>query len=182
MPFQRPAPLDFDALREYALRQLARRSLSVAELAQRLRPRAARPADVDGVIAQLKEYGPLDDRRLAESYSESRAASGTAGQQRVVRDLMRKRVPTAIARQAAAAAYAGADEDALIDTFIQRRMRGKDLGAWLQEPSHAASLYRRLRLAGFSAPACIRALQHHARGAAGLDALEALDSAEEPAD
>jgi SOS response regulatory protein OraA/RecX len=61
--------LEEGELREYALRLLAARALTVAQLKQRLRPRAADPASVDRIVAQLKEYGALDDRRFAENFS-----------------------------------------------------------------------------------------------------------------
>jgi SOS response regulatory protein OraA/RecX len=176
MPFPRRAQLEYDALREYALRALARRSLSVAELSQRLRGKAAEAGDVQRVIDLLKSYGHLDDRKLAEHYADARAEERSVGSQRVARDLLQKRIQPALVERAVGAAFAGSDETALIEEFLRRKTRGKNLVEWLKEPKNVSSLYRRLRVAGFSGSASIGALKRYARGDMELDALESAES------
>ena len=64
-----PKRLEKAALWNYALRVLGGRAHSVSELRDKLSRRAERQADVDDALSRLKEYGYLDDKRLAESYA-----------------------------------------------------------------------------------------------------------------
>ena len=59
------------------------------------------------------------------------------------------------------AAYSGVDEVALIESFLARKYRGKNLGELLGEEKHLASVFRRLRGAGFSAGNSIRVLKRY---------------------
>jgi regulatory protein len=89
---------------------------------------------------------------------------------------MARRVAPAIARQAAEAAYKGADEVAMIEKFLARKYRGKDLGALLKEQKKLASAYRKLRTSGFSTANSVRVLKRYAEQA------ELLEDTEEEAD
>ena len=53
-------------------------------------------------------------------------------------------------------------------------MRGKILSEYLKEPKNLASLYRKLRVAGFSSPSSIRVLKAYT---ARANELEETDSA-----
>lgn len=167
-----PPRLDETGLKDYALRLLAARALTVAQLKQRLRPRAANPGDVDRVVAQLKEYGVLDDRRFAESFSAARSASGQFGRTRVLAELIRRRVAPRVAEQAVRQAYQGLDEDEMVRAWLERKYRNQDLPALLAQPAKLASVYRRLRHAGFSPGAAIRALRRYCEQAGELEGLE----------
>lgn len=175
---KKPAPLAEPELLDYALRLLAARALSVAQLKQRLRPRAADPAAVDHVVARLKEYGALDDRRFAESFSSSRAASGQFGRSRVLAELARRKIAPKIADQAVRQAFQNLDEDQLIRSWLERKYRNQDLTALLAQPAKLAAVYRRLRRAGFSSGASIRALRRFSDLADQLDSLEPESPAE----
>jgi regulatory protein len=164
--------LDLEALRAYALKALARRDHSAAELSQKLKQRAANHADVDTVIRDLQSYGYLNDRHFAESFASARAGTRVVGGQRVARDLLQKRVAAPVVREAVSRAFEGTDETALIREFLARKMRGKDLTVWLREPKNLASLYRRLRTAGFSTSASIRVLKNYHEAAEELETLE----------
>ena len=85
----------------FAARALSARALSVSELRDKLTRRAADPADVDPVLARLKEAGYLNDKQFSESYASWRRDDGGFGKTRVLRDLMARRVAPAVARQAA---------------------------------------------------------------------------------
>jgi regulatory protein len=77
-----------------------------------------------------------------------------------------------VAREAVEAAYQGADEPAMILAFLERKFRGKDLGALLQDQKHLASAFRKLRGAGFSTANSIRALRKYAAEAEQLEEME----------
>lgn len=175
---KKSAPLQEAELRDYALRLLAARALSVAQLKQRLRPRAADPAAVERVVAKLKEYGALDDRRFAESFSSSRASSGQFGRARVLADLVRRKVAPKVAEQAVRQAFQNLDEDSLVRSWLERKYRTHDLPALLAQPARLAAVYRRLRRAGFSSGASIRTLRRFTDLADQLESLEPDSPAE----
>ncbi len=164
--------LDPEGLLEYAARALTTRGLSLGELRQRLERRASRKEDVAQVIARLKDAGILNDRRLADSIAGWRRDSQGLGKTRVLRDLMSRRIAPAVARQAVDAAYSGVDEVALIEQFLARKYRGKNLGELLRDPKQLASAYRKLRLAGFGTGNSIRVLKRYAAEAEQLEGSE----------
>ncbi len=165
-------------LKDYALRLLAGRALTVAQLKERLRRRAAEPASVEGIVAQLKEYGALDDRRFAETFSSSRAASGQFGRRRVLAELAKRKVAAKVAEKAVREAFQGLDEEQLVRAWLERKYRNQDLAALLAEPAKLAGVYRRLRHAGFSSGAAIRVLRRFSEQAEQLEGLEPDSPAE----
>jgi regulatory protein len=167
-----PKPLDVNGLMAFAAQALSLRALTISELREKLKRRAAEPSDVDEVLARLKEAGYLNDQRFADSYASWRRDDGGFGKIRVMRDLMARRVPPAVAKQAAEAAYQGADEVAMIEKFLARKYRGKDLGALLKEEKHLASAYRKLRTSGFSTGNSVRVLKRYAAQAELLEETE----------
>jgi regulatory protein len=146
----------------YAARALSVRGYTVSELRTRLKKRAARAEDVEAVLGRLKEAGVVNDRRFAGSFAEWRRESQGMGKTRVLRDLMARRVAPAVAKEAVDAAFEGVDEIAMIEAFLKRKYRGKDLGALLQEQKELASAFRKLRGAGFSTGNSIRVLKRYA--------------------
>jgi regulatory protein len=156
----------------YAARTLASRAQTISELRTKLNRRAARRADVDDVLARLKDAGFLNDQRFADSFANWRRENQGLGKTRVVRDLMARRVAPALATKAAESAYKEVDEIAMIETFLKRKYRGKDLGTLLAEEKHLASAYRKLRTAGFSPGDSIRVLKRHSAEADRLEEME----------
>ena len=179
MPFARssksrkpPAPLDIEGLLSYSARVLTARAQTTSELRQKLTRRAAQRGDVDEVIRRLKENGYLNDQRFAESFANWRRDNDGVGKTKVVRDLMARRVAPELAKKTADAAYSSTDETTLIEQFLARKFRGRDLGALLQEEKHLASAFRRLRTAGFSAGGSIRVLKRYASEAGRLEEID----------
>lgn len=153
----------------YALRSLGARALSSGELRQKLAVRAERAADIDAVLGKLKDGGYLDDRRYAESFASARLENEGLGRARVLRDLRQRRVAPALAEQAVKRAFRETDEIQLIEAYLSRKLRGKDLGSWLADDKNLASAYRRLRYAGFSGGNSIRVLKRYAERAGELE-------------
>jgi regulatory protein len=172
MARQTPKPLDIPGLMAYAARTLASRAQTSSELREKLRRRAARGEDVDEVLGRLKDAGYLNDKRFAESFASWRRENQGLGKTRVVRDLMARRVAPALAKQAAETAYREVDEVAMIEKFLERKYRGKDLGSLLAEEKHLASAYRKLRGAGFTTGNSIRVLKRYAAEAERLADME----------
>ncbi len=172
MPLGQPRKLERDDLREYAAKLLSGRALTASEFKDKLRRRAADVGDIDGIVAQLKEYGALNDRKYAEHFAETRAGSGNFGRQRVVSDLLRKRVAPKLAEKAATDAFSATNEIEMVQAWLVRKYRGKDLGTLLREPSKLALVFRRLRMAGFSSGPSIQVLKSFAAEAEQLEGMD----------
>jgi len=172
MAFRTPKPLDIEGLMGYAARALSVRGYTVSELKTRLKKRAARAEDVETVLGRLKDAGVVNDRRFAGTFAEWRRESQGMGKTRVLRDLMARRVAPAVAKEAVEAAFEGVDETVMIEAFLKRKYRGKDLGALLQEQKELASAFRKLRGGGFSTGNSIRVLKRYAAEAERLEEME----------
>ncbi|MFN7918733.1 MAG: RecX family transcriptional regulator [Bryobacteraceae bacterium] len=153
--------LEAPALWDYALGALGRRALTVGELRRRLELRAVSKADVDPVLAKLKEYGYLNDQRFAETFAQARLDNEGLGKGRVLRDLRTRRVSSDVAEKAVAKAYSEADETALVEQFLARKLRNRNLPEFLREPKNLASTYRKLLYAGFRGGVAIRVLRRY---------------------
>ncbi len=175
---RKPRLLDEHGLLDYAARLLAGRAQSAGEIREKLRRRAARAADVDVVMGRLRDIGYLNDRKFAENFATARVENEGLGSARVLRDLRQHRVASTVAESAVKRAYLDKDETSLIEAFLARKYRGKDLGALLADRNQLAGAYRRLRYAGFSAGASVRVLKRYAAEGAQLDTLE--DEPDEP--
>ncbi len=179
MAKRQPQPLDRDKLLNVALRALGGSAHSTGQLRDKLRRRAQNDEDVDAVIAKLKEAGYLNDRQFAESYASARLQNQGLGKMRVLRDLRQRHVAPKLAEQVTDKTYEKTNEADLIEEFLRRKYRGKELGAFLSEEKNLAAAFRRLRYAGFSAGQSIRVLKRFASQPEVLDALES-DDADEP--
>lgn len=167
-----PKLLSAEKLFDYALRSLSGRAHSLGELREKLRRRAEKPDDIDVVLLRLKDAGYLNDRRFAEGFAESRLKNEGFGRMRVLRDLRQRRVAPKLAEQVVEAAFQETDETALVEAYLERRYRGKVLPEFLKDEKNLASVYRRLRYAGFSSGTAIRVLKKFARAAEELEGLE----------
>src|ERR1035441_3793943 len=112
----------------YALRLLGGRAYSLGELREKMRQRAERPESIEQVMAKLKELGYVDDRKFAENYAAARLENEGFGKMRVLRDLRQRRVAPQLAQQVTERTFQSTDETELIEAFLKRKFRGKQLG------------------------------------------------------
>jgi regulatory protein len=164
--------LDLEQLKNYAVRALGDRAHSAGELRQKLSRRAASPEDIDVVLAKLREIGYLNDQRFAENFASARLENQGFGKMRVLRELRQRRVAPKLAEQVTEKAFEETNETDLIEAFLKRKYRGKDLGSFLKEEKNLASAFRRLRYAGFSSGESIRVLKRYASRAEELELME----------
>jgi regulatory protein len=164
--------LDAAALWNYALKALGGRAHSAGELRQKLRLRAAQATDIEDVLARLKEYGYLDDRRFAEGFASARLANDKLGSTRVVQDLRRRRVAPTLAEKTVREVYQEVDETALIEQWVRRKYRLTPREGLFAEDKAMASAYRRLLHAGFRSGDIVRVLKRFARDPGLLDDWE----------
>ena len=174
-----PKRLDTEALYDYAVRTLARRSLTVTELRERLVRRAARSPDVNAVIGRLRKANYLDDARLAESYAHFRRDYEGLGRQRVLRELSRRGVDKTVAREAVAESYTESDEPELIRRFLERKVPQATPSTPVDDRKQLVRLYRALIRAGFSSGRIVEVLRELS---SDCDWLEAFAEAQHPED
>jgi regulatory protein len=153
--------LDADGLWNYALSLLEARAHSIGELKQKLSRRAASASDTEATLHKLRSYGFTDDRKFSEAFAASRLENQGFGPARVLRDLQSKRVSTPLAESAVKRTFAGVDEHQLAAEFLARKYRGKNLVQFLAEDKNLASVYRRLRTAGFNSRVALDVLKQH---------------------
>jgi regulatory protein len=164
--------LDAEALWIYALRALGGRAHSTGELREKLRRRAERAADVDSVLARLKDAHYLDDQRFAEGFAGSRLSGEGMGRRRVINDLRQRRVAPALAQRTVEKVYRDVDEEALIEEWVRRKYRMALREGLFQEDKDWAAAYRRLLRAGFQSAEIAKVLKRFARNPELLDQLE----------
>ena len=121
-------PLDPAKARERvfqrAAKLLAAKQRSVEELRERLlEGRGATKANVEEVIARLREYGYLDDAKFAQSYASLRLRERPIGRRRLQRDLWLKRVDKQTAETALDEVFESTPESDLIERAIEKRIR-----------------------------------------------------------
>ncbi len=146
----------------------------------RLRSRAAEPEDVESVLARLKQYGYLDDRRFAETYSRLRRENQGFGKFRVLRDLKGRRVAPALAEKIVSESYREADESQLIEQYLRRKLRYTGAPPKLDDPRRLASLHRMLLRAGFTSGKILESLRKLSAQSEWVDSLEATAEEEVP--
>ncbi len=139
-----------EALYEYAIQALAKRSLSVDELRKRLTRRAARSQDAENVLGRLTEAGYLDDKRLADSYAFFRKEYDGLGSRRVLTDLRRRGIDKNLAAEAVEESYQDTDENEMIASLLRRKLGENYADHPIDDPKKLLKLYRSLVRAGFS--------------------------------
>ena len=154
-----PRKLAAEELLEYAVKCLGARAYSTADLRWKLRLRAANPADVDASVDRLKELGYLDDKNFAENYAAARIENEGLGRMRVLQDLRARRIDSELADHAVNQAIGDRSEEEQIDAFIARRMNSLRIGGPIEDDRKLAAAYRKLRRAGFTSGAILKALK-----------------------
>jgi regulatory protein len=169
-----PAPLDDDALYNYAVRLLGQQMRTVAEVKRLLRRRVERDetgeARIDAVIARLRGYGYLNDTAYAQDYAKLRQENASLGQRRVQQDLMRKGVEAEVIAKTLGAAYEGVSEEELARRHLERKRIRKPSGE-----KEAARVARLLMRAGFSMGTIVRILKNWDVDESALAAMETAE-------
>jgi regulatory protein len=144
---------DAQAARAAAVKLLARRDYSSAELRAALAARACEGALLDELLVALAREGVLDDARFAGNYASYRAARGQ-GPVRIAAELRQRGVAEALIEAALAQ-----EPDWVARARAARRAKfgGEPPGSWPEKARQA----RFLQYRGFSAD--------HIRAATGAD-------------
>jgi regulatory protein len=129
-----------------AVKLLAAKPRSVAELRERLLERCSNKSVVETVIARLREYGYLDDERFAVGYASLKVRQQPIGRRRLEQNLARKKVDRSVATEALNQVYGETPEAELIDRAIEKRIR---LRGRPKNRAEAKSLFDHLLRQGF---------------------------------
>jgi regulatory protein len=129
-----------------AVKLLAAKPRSIAELRERLSERCSSKAVVETVIGRLREYGYLDDERFAFGYASLKVRQQPIGRRRLQQSLMMKKVGRSVADEALDQVFAETSEEELIERAIEKRARVRGLPKTRAE---AKSLFDYLLRQGF---------------------------------
>jgi regulatory protein len=139
-----------------ALRLLARRELSEAQVRQRLTRRQHAPEAIDDAIARLKASRSLDDERTAAAIARTELTVRRRGRQRARRQIEAAGIAASVAQRAVDAAFAEVDDDALLGAALDRRLRGRTT---IADDRERQRLFRYLLGQGFDSDKIIAALR-----------------------
>jgi regulatory protein len=144
-----------EELYDAALKGLGRRAYSVYEMRTYLERRAEDKDAVKSVLDRLKRLEFLDDARYARQFARLHGEVRKQGAFRIARDLRARGVPDRHIEAALAERASESSESAVVHARLERRVK------LLRRPldgRRAASLYRSLLRAGFSADTIRREL------------------------
>ena len=139
------------AARLYALRALAQRRLTEAQLWAKLKRKGFADEEIHQAVASCKRDGYLDDKLFAELFIEQKRKA--IGNTRLVGELVKRGIDRDVAAQAVQ--RASVDEPQRADDAIAKLFRTKST---LSYPSAARTLER----LGFPASLIYRKLREHA--------------------
>lgn len=143
-----------DSPRDDAIRLLARREYSRAELVERLARRGHEPGDVADALASLAEEGLQSDARFAESFLRSRVMRGQ-GPLKIRSELERR----GLDRERIRTVFA--DEEEEVDWFaLAREALAKRFTGPGDSPRERARRERFLASRGFDSEQVRHALEH----------------------
>ena len=129
-----------------ALKMLARRELSEAQLRQRLLRRQHDPDAIEATLTRLKSERNLDDERVAGAIARSETNLKKRGRFRVTRQIEAAGIASSIAKRVVDETFAAIDGDALLTQALARRLRGQ---LRIEDDREFQRLYRYLVAQGF---------------------------------
>ena len=129
-----------------ALRMLARRELSEAQVRQRLARRGESQESIDEAIARLKSDRSINDERVAGAIARTQAAGRNRGRRRVLQQIEAAGIDKSIASRAVDQVFQDLDPDALLSASLEKRLRGRER---IADDREFQRLFRYLSAQGF---------------------------------
>jgi regulatory protein len=173
-------PLEYLELLDYAVKSLGSKMKSERDLRRRLGERVAAEeggrADVEKVIAKLKELGYLSDERFAADFARLRQENEKLGRRRVQQGLMQKGIASSLVNEAVGKQYEDVDEVALCRAYVDRKRMKQPSGDPEKKQKETARVMRRLMAAGFSSKAVWAVLRGW--GASDIEEVDVEDASE----
>ena len=131
-----------------ALRMLARRELSEAQIRQRLAKRGESRESIDAAVNRLKAERSIDDERCAGAIARTQASGRNRGRRRVLQQIEAAGIDKSIASRVVDQVFEDIDPDALLTASLEKRMRGRDR---IADDREFQRLFRYLSAQGFEA-------------------------------
>jgi regulatory protein len=147
--------LDRDAYID-GLKLLARRELSELQVRQRLARKGHEPGAIDDAVARLREERAIDDERVAEAIARTETSVRRRGKLRVRMQIERAGIAKATAKHAVDQVFDAIDDDALLESSLRKRLRGRDT---IADDREFQRLYRYLIGQGFDSERALKALK-----------------------
>jgi regulatory protein len=148
-------PLPIDSARVAALKMLARRELSEAQIRQRLQRRGHALDEIDSAIERLKSERAIDDARVAGAIARTETSLKRRGRLRVAQELARAGIARSTARTAIDETFDDLDDDALLQQALNRRLKNDRP---IEDDREFQRLYRYLIGQGFESDRVVAAL------------------------
>jgi regulatory protein len=142
-----------------ALRVLALRDHSMAELRRKLKTKGYEAEEIEGSVERLLELNYLDDARFARSFAESSIRNGRGYGARLKLELARRGVAGDIVQETLAQASEEFGEAETLARTIERRYPGFDPATASDKERRKAVAY--LQRKGFSLSAILAGLKIH---------------------
>jgi regulatory protein len=168
---ERPAAASITPLNA-ALRMLARRSYSVAEIRQALEKKGYAREPVAAAIARLREIGYLDDKKFAEQFAYSLTQNRALGPHRVRRELKSRKVDFKFIEPAVERAFQDVPARTLLEQALDKKLRTIRLPL---TRSRFHSLCQSLLRRGFNSGDIIKAVRARTELAPVAEDVEPLD-------
>ncbi len=159
----------------FALRALARRACSVAEMRRRLERKFGESTAVEEAIARLRELRYLDDQRFAEQQASSLVRNRAFGRRRILQELKSRLVDYRHIEPALTQAFEETDERQLLEKALDRKVKSLRLPLNLRK---VASLCASLIRQGFRADDIMRAVRSRPELKPVAEDIEVEDSSE----
>lgn len=145
-----------------ALHMLSRRELSEKQLHQRLIRRGYALPEVGEAIDRLKTERAIDDERVARAIARSQVSIRRRGPLRVRREIEQAGIAGDAVRAAVDAAFGDVDPEALLESVLERKMKGRPI----EDDRAFNRLYRYLVTQGFESAKVLKALNAKRRDSA----------------
>jgi regulatory protein len=129
-----------------ALKMLARRELSEAQVRQRLVRRGEGSQSIDEAIERLKADRSIDDERVAGVIARTEATVRHRGRRRVQQQIEAAGIDRSIASRAVDEVFQDLDADALLSASLSKRLRGRER---IADDREFQRLFRYLSAQGF---------------------------------
>ena len=138
------------------LKMLGRRELSETQVRQRLARKEYPEDEIEAAVGRLREERAINDQRVAEAIVRTETGIRKRGKVRVRLQLERAGIAKETARQAIADVFEAIDGDALLESSLRKRLRGRDT---IADDREFQRLFRYLVAQGFESDRVMQALR-----------------------
>ena len=138
------------------LKMLGRRELSEKQVRERLARKEYPPDEIDDAVARLREERAINDRRVAEAIARMETGVRKRGKVRVRMQIERAGIAKETAKAAIDEVFGTIDDEALLDSSLRKRLRGRDT---IADDREYARLFRYLLGQGFESDRVSKALR-----------------------